>query len=234
MVSETIPELGILMLDTAFPRIVGDVGNEQTWPFPVRIRRVHGATPTRVTGPQVDRLLDAFSEGAQALAEEGVAGITTTCGFLAILQRELAAGCPVPFAASSLLQVPSVQAALPAGKRVGVITYSAQRLTPAHLRGASAPEDTPLEGLAEDSAFSRMIMEGHDHIDTARAEQDVVAAGRRLLQRHPEVAAIVVECANLPPYSAALRDALQLPVYDPVSFTCWFYSSLSPRRFHRG
>jgi len=59
MVSETIPELGILMLDTAFPRILGDVGNEQTWPFPVRIRRVHGATPTRVTGPQVDRLLDA-------------------------------------------------------------------------------------------------------------------------------------------------------------------------------
>lgn len=226
-----VPTLGILVLDTGFPRIIGDVGNAETWSFPVKMRRVEGATPTRVTGPDVDNLLESFARGADALVGEGAGGITTTCGFLAVLQSRLAERCPVPFAASSLLQVPSVQCTLPAGKRVGVITFSAKLLTPAHLTGAGAAPDTPLEGLSEDSAFYQMIIEGHDHIDVPQARRDVVEAGKRLTTRHPEVGAIVVECANMPPYSAALRDTLRLPVYDPVSFLQWFYASLSPRRY---
>jgi Asp/Glu/hydantoin racemase len=67
-----------------------------------------------------------------------------------------------------------------------------------------------------------MIIEGHDHIDVEGASREVVAAGERLVDRHPEVGAVVVECANMPPYSAALRQALGLPVYDAVSFLHWF------------
>lgn len=227
------PVLGILVLDTIFPRIEGDVGNPGTWRFPVKMRRVEGATPTRVTGPEVETLLERFAEGALALAGEGVAGITTTCGYLAVLQSRLAERCPVPFAASSLLQVPSVQATLAPGKRVGVITFSAELLTPAHLSGAGAPADTPCEGLSAESEFYRMIIENRDAIDIAAAERDVTAAGRRLIERCPEVGAIVVECANMPPYSAALRAALGLPVFDPVDFLEWFYASLRPRRFSR-
>ncbi|MEM9966664.1 MAG: hypothetical protein AAF755_01045 [Pseudomonadota bacterium] len=44
------PPLGILMLDTRFPRIFGDVGNAQTWPFPVRYATVPHATPQAVVG----------------------------------------------------------------------------------------------------------------------------------------------------------------------------------------
>ena len=76
-----------------------------------------------------------------------------------------------------------------------------------------------------------MIIEGHDHIDVEQAGRDVVAAGQRLTKRHPEVGAIVVECANMPPYSVALREALGLPIYDPVGFLEWFYASLLPRGF---
>jgi len=75
-----------------------------------------------------------------------------------------------------------------------------------------------------------MIIEGHDHIDVEQAIRDVVAAGERLIARHPEVGAIVVECANLPPYSAALRTAVGLPVCDAVSFVHWFCAGLAPRR----
>ena len=124
-----------------------------------------GPTPTRVTGPDVEQLLASFSAGAQTLVDEGVSGITTTCGFLAVLQPRLAERCAVPFAASSLLQVPSVQAMLPGGKRVGVITFSGELLTPAHLAGAGAAPDTPCEGLNSDSQFYRMIIDGHDHIE---------------------------------------------------------------------
>ena len=40
--------LGILMLDARFPRILGDMGNGQTWPFPVLYRVVRGASPEKV------------------------------------------------------------------------------------------------------------------------------------------------------------------------------------------
>ena len=33
--------LGILSLDTKFPRIHGDIGNAETWPFPVLLSLIH-------------------------------------------------------------------------------------------------------------------------------------------------------------------------------------------------
>ncbi|MBX6747715.1 MAG: aspartate/glutamate racemase family protein, partial [Acetobacteraceae bacterium] len=66
---------------------------------------------------------------------------------------------------------------------------------------------------------------------TALAEQDILEAGRTLVAQHPEVGAIVLECTNMPPYAAALREAVGLPVYDIYSMICWFQAGLRPRRF---
>ncbi|MGH6948125.1 MAG: hypothetical protein ACREDZ_12420 [Kiloniellales bacterium] len=43
----TAPRLGILALDTRFPRLPGDLGNPASWPFPVAIHRVPNATVPR-------------------------------------------------------------------------------------------------------------------------------------------------------------------------------------------
>lgn len=40
--------IGIIMLDTIFPRIKGDIGNPATFDFPVRYRVVKGASPERM------------------------------------------------------------------------------------------------------------------------------------------------------------------------------------------
>jgi len=45
----------------------------------------------------------------------------------------------------------------------------------------------------------------------------VLAAGQRLLQRHPSIDTLVLECTNLPPYAAALRSATGCTVLDVVS-----------------
>jgi hypothetical protein len=42
----------------------------------------------------------------------------------------------VPVATSALMQVPWVQATLPAGRRVGIVTVSAKSLTPRHMAAA--------------------------------------------------------------------------------------------------
>src|SRR6201999_38741 len=132
--------LGILMLEARFPRIPGDMGNAMTWPFPVLYRVVKGASPERVVLNKAAGLLPDFLDAAAELVSFGAEAITTNCGFLSLFQRELAAHVQVPVATSALLQVPWVQAMLPPGRRVGVITVSAGSLTRRHIAAAGVPE----------------------------------------------------------------------------------------------
>lgn len=66
-------------------------------------------------------------------------------------------------------------------------------------------------------------------MDLDLARQDVLDAGGDLLRRHPEVGAVVLECTNMPPYAAALRAALEVPIYDVYSMLAWFHAGLRPR-----
>lgn len=133
--------IGILMMETYFERFNGDIGNGRTWPFPVQYRIVKGATPDRVTDAAGPNMLEAFKAAADELIAAGVEGITTTCGFLALYQKELAAHCRVPVATSALLQVPMVARILPRGKRPAILTFSAEGLTAAHLEAVGVDPD---------------------------------------------------------------------------------------------
>lgn len=224
--------LGILMLEARFPRIPGDMGNASTWPFPVLYRVVRGASPEKVVLQGARGLLPDFVDAAQELVALGAEAITTNCGFLSLFQQELAAAAGVPVATSSMMQVPWVQATLPPGKRVGLVTVSGSTLTPQHLASAGVPVDTPLVGTENGCEFFRVLIKAEaEDMDVALAEQDVVEAGRTLVAQYPEVGAIVLECTNMPPYSAALRDAVGLPVYDIYSMITWFHAGLRPRAF---
>src|SRR3982751_2456993 len=79
--------LGILMLDARFPRIPGDMGNAETWPFPVLYRVVPGATPKHVVLESSRGLLPDFLAAASELVALGAEAITTNCGFLSLFQR---------------------------------------------------------------------------------------------------------------------------------------------------
>ena len=223
--------LGILMLQTRFPRICGDIGNPETWPFPVAYRVVAGATSQRVVRERATGLLDAFCEAAQELVAEGVSGITTTCGFLALFQAELARRCGVPVAASSLMQVPFVARTLGPDRQVGILTISAETLTREHLAAAGVPAETPVVGTEHGRAFTRAILNDEPTLDAAAAEQDICEAGARLVAGNPDLGAIVLECTNMAPYARSLRDACGLPVFDIYSFISWFHAGLQPRDF---
>jgi Asp/Glu/hydantoin racemase len=223
--------IGILMLESRFPRIPGDGGHAATWPFPLLYKVIRDATPERVVRQGAEGLLDAFIEGARELIRMGADGITTNCGFLALYQAELAAACQVPVAASSLMQVPWVQSLLPPGKRVGIVTVSASTLTPLHLERAGARPDSPVVGTESGQEFSRVLLGDELELDVARARRDVLDAGERLVREHGNIGAVVLECTNMIPYAADMSDRLGLPVYDFYSFVTWFHAGLRPRRF---
>lgn len=225
--------LGILMLDARFPRIPGDMGNAGTWPFPVLYRVVRGATPERVVLHGAEGLLPDFLDAAAELVELGAEAITTNCGFLSLFQRELAERTGVPVLTSSLMQVPWVQATLPPGRRVGLVTVCAATLSPRHLERAGVPGDIPVAGTEGGREFFRVLIRAEaEDMDVALAEADVLDAGLDLVRRHPEVGALVLECTNMPPYAAALQAAVGLPVYDIYSAVSWFAAGLRPRSWN--
>ncbi len=225
------PVVGILMLKTAFPRPPGDIGNPDTWPFPVRYEVVEPATVARVVNPEppMDLLLEPFVAAGERLVASGCAAVTTSCGFLSLIQATLAGRLGVPVLTSSLMQVPMVQASLAPGRRVGVISIDARALSPRHLAAAGVPEDVPLVGTETGRELTRVIAEDRDTLDAAAAEADVLAAGDALVAKWPEVGAVVLECTNMAPYARALEGHLGLPVYDIVSLVSWLHGGLAPR-----
>lgn len=225
--------IGILILDTRFPRLPGDIGNPDSFAFPVLYEKLHGIGPQQAVrdAPTTPDLIDMLVRAAEALIARGAQAITTSCGFLALFQPDLAARLRVPVATSALLMVPWLGAVLPAGKRIGILTAEAASLTPAHLAAVGVPVDTPVEGLPKGGAFSRCFLDNSAAIDRAAVAAEVVAAGRRLQARHPEIGGIVLECTNLPPYAAALSAALGLPVWSVLDLLQWLQAGLSPRGF---
>jgi hypothetical protein len=223
--------IGILMVKSHFRRWPGDIGHAGTWSFPVQYRIVEDAVPARMTELHNVSLLEPFKAAAQELIAAGVDGITTTCGFLSIYQRELADFCTVPVATSSLLQVPMVERMLPSGKRVGILTYNGEVLNGPYLDAVAIARDTPVVGMRQDSEFVRSIREGDDGVpyDVLRAE--VLDTAARLLEAHRDVGAIVLECTNLAPFTADISERFGLPVFDTVSMVNWFHAGLRPRRY---
>ena len=221
--------VGILMLDTRFPRVPGDMGNAATFPFPVRYHRVTGADPDLVVRRGAAGLLDRFIDGAQQLEREGVGAITTNCGFLVKFQREIAASVRVPVFTSSLLMVPLVHRLLPPGQRVGVMTVNAPSLGAEHLAGASIGPDVPIAvaGLETEKEFTRVLLGDEMELDVELAREEHVRVARKLVTDHPDIGAIVLECTNMPPYTADVQRATGRPVFDIVSLVRFVHHGLA-------
>jgi hypothetical protein len=225
--TETAPAIGILVMDARIERIPGDVGNPATFPFPVLCRTVAGATLQRLIAERDPSLLGPFIAAGRELVREGAKALTTTCGFMILFQEDLAREFPVPVCTSSLLQLPFIERTLGPLGRVGVLTADASNLTAEHLRRAGGdPERITIAGLEKEPAFREAIFSGTGRIDPAAIQAEVVRQTERLVTENERIAAILFECANLPPYAAAVQKAVGLPVYDFTTMVCHVHAAL--------
>ena len=220
--------IGILMLQTHFPRIPGDMGNATSFPFPVLHRVVEGASPTRVVTAGDAALLEPFVEAARDLEREGVLAITTNCGFLAMFQSELTAAVSVPVFTSSLMLVPMLRQMLPPRQQIGILTVEAESLTERHFRGAGwSREDIPvvIEGM-DGRYFNDRLIGNQPDFQVERMEADLVDAACDMLGRNPDIGALLLECINMAPYAHAIQRAIDRPVWDIMVLLNAVYESL--------
>ena len=204
--------LGVVMLDTKFPRLTGDVGHPEAFGVPTSLRTVRGAWPDKVVqsaaGLRGARVVPAFVFVVRAMERDGAKAITTSCGFLVLLQKELQAAVKVPVITSSLMQLPGLLATHP---KVGVLTISASKLGLEHLRAAGVPKDrlkdVVVQGVDPEGEFATAILGNREVMDIEKAGADVLAAALALKQREPSLEAVVLECTNMPPYRDAIETA---------------------------
>lgn len=218
--------LGVIMLDTVFPRFPGDIGNKDTFDFPVSYEVVKGAFPKRVVWDADRDLISPFIRAAQKLESDGARLITTSCGFLALFQGLIAGGIGVPFISSSLIQVPLIHSMLGNGKKVGILTADAGRLTGDHFNEAGA-ENVPLvvQGMEGQEEFYRVFVGNSREADYGRLEREVEEVASRFSGRG-DIGALVLECTNLPPFENCIRRAAGLPVFHLNSLIKMVYGRL--------
>jgi hypothetical protein len=222
------PLIGIIMLETTFPRIKGDIGNPGTFPFPVLYHTVNGASPQKVVIDADAGLLEGFIEAGQALVSRGVKAITTSCGFLALFHRQMVDALPVPVFTSSLLQAHLARAIIRKDKKIGIITAHRKSLTEDHLSGVGI-ENYPLAivGMEDALEFSAVFLKGKASLSESQCRLEMAKTTNQLMREHPDVGAIVLECTNMPPYAETVRQVTGLPVFDAVTMVNHAYSLIS-------
>lgn len=175
------------------------MGNPRTFPFPVIYEKVEGAFPLRIVKERDGSLLSSFIEGAKVLQRRGAKAITTSCGFLAIWQKEIASSVDIPVFTSSLLQVPLAYQITGRRGRIGILTADASSLTEAHFEGVGAAGiPMVVRGLKPEGEFYRVYVGNSPNIDVFMAGREIVAEVSTLLNEHPDISGLVLECANMP------------------------------------
>jgi Asp/Glu/hydantoin racemase len=213
--------LGILMHETSrFARLPGDVGNANSWEFPVMYMVVDGVTAhdlmVRNDLEQTNRLVDA----SRALEAQGVRAIVGGCGFLARYQHDIAEAVTIPVVTSSLVQVPMVQTLIGPHRRVGILTAHGGILGEDAFEGwgwAVSGASVLIEGLEDSTYFSGTVRGKMPSVDVETLETEVVHAAKRLRDSHDDVGAIVFECTNLGPFARSVQAATGLPVFDVIT-----------------
>lgn len=225
-----VPE-GLMQLET----MAGNSTNPASYPFPVKLVEVKGANADTVILHPSQEVLQRMISLVKDMQKEGIQAVTTSCGFNAIFQKALAEAVDIPVFTSSLLQVPFVQMIIGKQRAVGIVTANKGSLTREHMEACGITSDinTVVMGLEDAKEWSKIFSQPDVKFDMEAVSQEILGTVRQGVKEHPEIGAIVLECTDLPPYAAQLREELHMPVFDINSLVGHIAISLSELKLYK-
>lgn len=205
---------GLVQLET----LPGNSTNPASFDFPVAYARIKGANIHTILENPCRRVLQSMIDEARKMEARGIRAITTSCGFNAIFQREIAESVRIPVFTSSLIQIPMVRTMLGKRQTMGVITASKASLTEEHFRqaGIADLEAIRVAGLETCPEWSKIFTAPDEEIDLPTVKNDVIGFARAMAETE-DIGAFILECTDLPPFAGAIRQATGLPVFDFVT-----------------
>lgn len=201
--------VSLLQLDTRFPRIPGDVGCRDTFAVPMY--------PQVIAGAHVENIVTADPKsidiGPFAKAIENTSGlVATSCGFLSYWQKHLQDLSPGPFVSSALIDLPYLaRDFMP--EELAIITFDAASLGVDHLPPDCTSYARSIIGMEEDMHLRQVISKDQTMLDPGKAGRELVGLLSAKLDR-TNIKAILLECTNLPPYKAEIKEQFGVPVFD--------------------
>ena len=224
--------IAILSPEGTVPLIPGDVGNASTYSFPVRLKRVKGLTVQDLFAHD-EAKLNLLLEAVRETVDEGVRAITGGCGFMALFQREIASAVDVPVFLSSLLQIPFISRMISVGKKVGILTANSESLDAALLEKVGVDDSIPIyiKGMESKENWYKSIIAVEGTLNPDKMEEELVSAAKEMVEEDPAIRAILLECTDMPPYGAAVQEAVNLPVFDFVTMINYVYLAVVKQRF---
>ena len=225
--------VGIIMMESFMPFPPGTPGNATTFSYPVLHERVREADMEHLVYQGDQTLLEPMLQAGRRLVKAGVRAVTGNCGFMILFQEALSRELPVPVCMSSLLQLPFISRLLKPDEAVGIISASKGSLSPKHMEIAlgGARANYVIAGMEEQPAFHAAIHAEVGELDFERVEREVVEVAGSLVEEHPRVKALLFECTDLPPYAAAVQEAIRLPVFDYSTMIDYVFSAVVRERF---
>ena len=226
--------IGVLMFDgRRYPALPGDVANASSYDVPVRMKVVEGLfdvpPPPRLwPGGQAPLGAQRMRAAARELQDEGVRAIVTACGFFVSLQDYLAEEVSVPVFTSPLMLIPLLSRML-GNRKIGILTASRSLLDGSFMEVAGATPDMNLviQGIEESTEFYATHMGGKRlEMDAELLRSQVVEIATRFARAHTDMAGMLIECSNLPTFSAEIQQETGLPVFDYFTFVKFIQSSV--------
>ena len=229
MAEQRQPTLGILMLEGKMATVRGCMAGPETFPYPVVREVVAGASAPR-TAEDALALLPLYQDAAQRLERRGVDVITANCGLIALLQQDLARAVSVPVVTSSLAVVPALSQLLGARHRIGILTFFADAVGEANFAAcgwSSRSIPVSVAGVGHSPAWLEFLRTKQIDADLRRQlRDDLLHVVRDLLDREPDIGALVSECTMLPAVLDYIREAVPVPVHDILTTLDWAMSGV--------
>ena len=79
--------IGVLCLDSRFPKPVGHIKNPTSFKFPILYETVKGTTVQNILDNPGSEFIEPFISAAKNLESNGVRAITSSCGFFCIISK---------------------------------------------------------------------------------------------------------------------------------------------------
>lgn len=211
--------VGVLLLDTRTPYIAGDVGNASTYSFPVLFRTVPGASVNKVLAGEDRELAGRMVCEAEKLERMGVRVIASNCGFMLRYQQQVAEAVGPPVILSSLLQLPLLEQSVSRARKIAVITADRGKLTDdlLALAGLKDRSRVVVGGMESQPNFRAPILDETGVLVPDKIEEEVIDVAKEMVQQHPDIGPLLLECSSFPPYSHAVQRATGRPVFDFIT-----------------
>jgi hypothetical protein len=97
--------------------------------------------------------------------------------------------------------------------------------------GITPATNAVIAGMEGRPAFWSAIMDENGELDSDAIEQELIAVARGLIEKHPDIGALLLECSEFPAYSAAVQAAVGKPVFDFMTMLKYVFSSLTQRPY---